>query len=105
MTACACLVGAAVAQSVVNKVDGPDVVRIVWPEPDDGRIVMVEALALLVPVRQRQALFAPEALNPLMIDPSAFHAEQLADLAVPVPSVPLGEPDQGKTQIIVIRLL
>ena len=40
-----------------------------------------------------------------MIDPPAFHAEQLADLAVPVPSVPLGEPDQGKTQIIVIRLL
>jgi hypothetical protein len=39
-----------------------------------------------------------------MIDTPAFHAEELADLAVPVPSVLLGEPDQSKTQIIIILL-
>jgi len=89
----------------VNEVDGPNVVRIVRPEPDDGRIVMVEALALLMPLRQLKSFFAPEALNLFVIDPPAFHAQKLADFAVPVPPVLFGEPDQSETQIIVILLL
>ena len=63
---------------------------------------MVEPLALLVPVRQLKSFFAPEALNLLVIDPPTFHAQKLTDFAIPVPSVLLGEPDQSKTQIIVV---
>ena len=66
---------------------------------------MVEPLALLVPVRQLKSFFAPEALNLLVIDRPAFQAQKLADFAVPVPSVLFGEPEQNKTQIIVILLL
>jgi hypothetical protein len=66
---------------------------------------MVQPLALLVPLRPLKSFFAPEALNRLVIDPPAFHAQKLADLAVPGPSVLLGEPDQSKTQIIVVLLL
>ena len=64
--------------------------------------MIVEPFALLVPVRQLKSFFAPEALTLLVIDPPAFHAEKFADFAVPVPSVLLGEPDQSKTQIVVI---
>jgi hypothetical protein len=66
---------------------------------------MGEPLTLLVPVRQLISSFAPEALNLLVIDLPAFHAQKLADFAVPVPSVLLGEPDQSKTQVIVVLLL
>ena len=77
----------------------------VRPQPDDGRSVMIEPLALLVPSRQLKPFFAPEALYLLVIDPPAFQAQKLADFAVPVPSVLLGEADQSKTQIIVVLLL
>ena len=76
-----------------------------------GRSRMTEAslwvsrLRTFCPVRQRQAPFTPEALDLLVIDPPALHAQELTDFAVPVPSILLGEPDQSKTQIIVILLL
>jgi len=65
---------------------------------------MGEPLTLLVPVRQLKTFLAPQALNPLMIDMPAFYAKELADLAIPVPSVLLGEPDQSETQLIVVML-
>jgi len=66
---------------------------------------MGEPLALLVPVRQLKTFFAPQALDPLVIGPPAFDAEEFADLAVPIPPVLLGEPDQSETQLIVVLLL
>jgi DsbC/DsbD-like thiol-disulfide interchange protein len=66
---------------------------------------MIEPFALLVPVRQPKPFFAPQALNLLVIDPPAFHAQERTDFAVSVPSVLFGKPDQSETQIIVILLL
>jgi hypothetical protein len=43
-----------------------------------------------------------DQLDPLMIDTPAFNAEELSNLAVPVPSVLFGKPDQGKTQLLVL---
>jgi hypothetical protein len=66
---------------------------------------MGEPLTLLVPVRQLKTFFAPQALDPLVIGPPAFDAEEFADLTVPIPPALLGEPDQSETQLIVVLLL
>ena len=43
------LVGPTIAELVVHKINRPDMVREVRPEPDDGSIVVVETFAALMP--------------------------------------------------------
>ena len=46
------LVTAPIAELVVDEVDGPDVVRMGWPQSDDRAVLVVEPLALLVALRK-----------------------------------------------------
>ncbi len=46
------LVAPPVAELVVDEVDGPDVVRMGGPQPDDRAVLVVEPLALLVALRE-----------------------------------------------------
>ena len=48
---------------------------------------MIEPFALLMALRQLQALFAPDALDLFVVDPPAFGSEQLANLAIAVAAV------------------
>ena len=54
------LVAATVVELVVHEVDGPDVIGMGWPQPDDRSILVIEPPALLVSLRQLQPLFAPD---------------------------------------------
>ena len=84
------------------KVDAPDVVRMGWPQPYDRSILVVEPSALLVPLRQLKAFFAPDPLNLLVVHLPTFDAQQFGYLAIAVASVLLGQPDQGQSQSIII---
>ena len=66
--------------------------------------MMIKALALLVPLRQLQALLAPQPLDLLVIDPPALSLKQLAHLAIAVAAILLGQPDQREAQLVVILL-
>ena len=66
------LVAPTVAEFVVHEVDGPDMVRMGWPEPDDRAVLVIEPLALLVSLRKLQPFLAPEPLDLLVIDPPAL---------------------------------
>jgi len=67
-----------------------------WPQPDDGTILVVEPLAPLVPMRQLQAFFLPEAFNLLVVHTPAFDTQKLRDLAVSVTAVLLRQTDHGE---------
>ncbi|MEM1381876.1 MAG: hypothetical protein AAGH41_14780 [Pseudomonadota bacterium] len=58
---------------------------------------MIETLALLVTLRELQSLLTPKSLDLLVVDAPAFSVKQLADLAVAISPVLLGEPDQCQT--------
>jgi len=64
--------------------------------------VVIEAFALLVPVRQLQTLFAPDPFDFLVVYTPALGAKQFTDLAVPVPTILLGQPDQRQAQFILV---
>ena len=53
------LVGAPIAELVVDEVDRPDVVFVFRSQPDHRRVVMIEPLTLLVPLWKLQAFLAP----------------------------------------------
>jgi len=86
----------------VYKVDAPDVVRMGRPQPYDRSILVVEPSALLVPLRQLQAFFAPDPLNLLVVHLPTFDAQQFGYLAIAVAPVLLGQLDQGQSQSIII---
>ncbi len=58
--------------------------------------MMVESLAPLVPGRQLQTLFAPKPLDLLVVYMPALGCQQLGNLAIAVPPVLFGQPDQGQ---------
>ena len=57
---------------------------------------------MFVPLRQLKAFLAPDPLDLLVIDGPARGPQKLADLAVAVAAILLGQPDQGQTQVILV---
>ena len=55
------------------------------PQPDDGAVFVIKPFALLVPTRQLQTLLTPEALDPLVANTPAFHAQQGCDFPITIP--------------------
>lgn len=53
------LVTASIAQFVVDKINGPDVVGMDWAQSNDGAVFVVKPPALLVAMGQLQPFFAP----------------------------------------------
>jgi hypothetical protein len=84
------LVGAPVAQLVVEEVDAPDAIAVCWTHSDHGAVLVIEPLASPVTVRELQTSFAPNALNLLVIDVPAFNARQPGDLAGAVTAILFG---------------
>ena len=75
----------------MNKVDGPNVVGMCGPQPDDGAVFVIKPLVLLMLTRWLQTLFTPQALDLLMVNTPAFHAQQDSDLPIPISSLLLGQ--------------
>ena len=63
---------------------------------------MIEPSAFLVSKWKLQAFFTPKPFDLLVIDFPALDTKQFRDLAVAIPTVLLGQPDQGQSQCIVI---
>ena len=58
--------------------------------------MVIEALALLVPLRQLQAFLTPYPRNFLVIDRPALGPQKFADLPISVAAILFGQPDQGQ---------
>ena len=77
-------------------------VRMRRPQTDDQTVLVIQPSALLMSLWKLEALFSPEPRDPLVVDLPAFDTEQFRDLAIAVPTVLLGQPDQQQQQFIVI---
>ena len=63
---------------------------------------MIKPFALFVPARQLQTLLTPEALDLLVIDAPAFHAQQCCDFPIAITPILLGQPDHRQAKFVVI---
>ena len=70
------------AKLIMNKVDGPKLVVVYWPRPIDGAVFVIKPSALLVPLLKPQNFFTPEAFYLLMVNTTAFNAQQGYDLPI-----------------------
>ncbi len=86
----------------MDEVDGPDMVRMRGPKPDDRAVLVVEPLAPLVPLWKLQSFLAPEPLDLLVIDPPALDAEQFGDLTIAISAVLLRQPYDCQPQRIIV---
>ena len=59
----------------MDEVYAPDMVPVLRAEPYDGAVLMIEAFAFLMALRELQAYFPPEPLDFLVIDAPAFNPE------------------------------
>ena len=77
----------------MNKVDRPNVVRMRGLKPDDRAVFVIKPFALLVPTRELQTFFTPEALDLLVVNTPAFHAQQGCDFPIAITPILLRKPD------------
>ena len=95
----------------MNEVDGPDVVGVCGPQPDNGTVFVIKPPALLMAMGK----CGPSSLNKRSIvvqekwstgsffDPSnygytpAFHSQQGCDFPVAITAISLGKPDHRQT--------
>jgi len=69
------LVSTPVAQLVVHEVDAPHMVRMRRAQPDNRAVLVIQASAFLMPLRQLQPLFPPQSLNLLVVHLPALDTE------------------------------
>ena len=86
----------------MNKVDGPNVVGMCGPQPDDGAVFVIKPLVLLMLKQWLQTLFTPQALDLLMVNTPAFHAQRGCDFPITIPPILLGQPDHRQAKFVVI---
>mgnify|MGYP003335809057 FL=1 len=79
----------------MDKINRPDMVRIIGPQPDDRGIMVVEPLAALMASGQLQTLFPPYPLDLLVVDQEAFSLQKLMDLAISISAILLGQSDHS----------
>jgi hypothetical protein len=77
-------------------------VRVRRLQPNNGAVLVIQPLALPVPMRQLQTFFLPKAFHLLVIDVPAFDAQQLGHLAISVPAILLGQTNHCEPQRVVI---
>jgi hypothetical protein len=79
----------------MDKINRPDMVRIIGPQPDNLGIMVVEPLATLMASGKLQTLFPPYPLDLLVVDQEAFSLQKLMDLAISISAILLGQPDHS----------
>jgi hypothetical protein len=90
--------------AVLDKVVGPDVIAVLWPQPDARSVIEPQPPAFRLPPWNLQPLAPPEALDPLVIDLPPRPAQELRDLAIAVPAVLPGQGDDvGSQPLLVFR--
>src|SRR5215212_4927393 len=102
-------VGHAVLPSVVgavlDEVVGPDMVRVLRPQPQARAVAQPEPALLGLLLRDLEPFPPPEPLDTLAVDPPTGLAQQRRDPAIAVAAVPSGERDDvgGQRRLVVGR--
>jgi hypothetical protein len=88
---------------VLDEIVGPDVVRVLRPQPGAGSVVEPETALLGLPGRNFEPLPSPEPLDPLAVHHPASRLEQRRDPAIAVAAVPgcKGDDLGGQRRLIV----
>lgn len=80
--------GLSIGQPFSHKIIAPDMVGPVRPETNAGAIVQIQPSPFLLPFRDFQALFPPEAFHPFVIHVPPFGFEQSGDPFISVSPIP-----------------
>jgi hypothetical protein len=78
---------------ILDKVVGPDVIAVLWPQPDARSVIEPQPPAFRLPPWNLQPLAPPDPFDPLTIDQPARIPQQRRDLAVAVAAIETGEFD------------
>ena len=57
----------------MNAVDGPNMVRVCRPHPDDRTVLMVKPMLVLMLLGNLKAFFVPQSVYLLMVNPPTFY--------------------------------
>ena len=79
--------------AVLDKVVGPDVIAVLWPQPDARSVIEPQPPAFRLPPWNLQPLAPTDPFDPLTIDQPARIPQQRRDLAVAVAAIETGEFD------------
>jgi hypothetical protein len=89
--------------AVLDEVVGPDVIAVLWPQPNARSVGQPEPAALGLFIGDLQPLALPDTLNPLVVDRPASLAQQPSDLAIAVATVLPGKLDNiGRKTLLVV---
>jgi hypothetical protein len=89
--------------AVLDEVVGPDVIAVLWPQPNTRSVGQPQPAALGLFIGHLQPLALPDALDPLVIDRPARLAQQRSDLAIAVATVLPGKLDNiGRKTLLVV---
>ena len=80
----------------------PDLVLISGAQPDNRAVLVIEALPLPMTLRYLETLFPSQPLYLLVIDFSAFNAEQLGNFPVAIAAILLCQSDQSQPKAVII---
>jgi hypothetical protein len=84
--------------AILDKVVGPDVIAVLWPQSDARSVIKPQPPAFRLLLGNLQPLTPPDPLDPLVIDQPARIPQQRCDLAVAVTAIETGEFDNVGSQ-------
>ena len=73
-----------------------------WAQSNDRAVLVIEAFASLVPMRQLQAFLCPEPFDFLVVYPPSLNTQQLRDFAIAITTVLLRQADHGEPQCVIV---
>ena len=86
----------------MDKINAPDVVRIIGAKPDDGAVLVIKTLPFLVAFGELQPFFSPDPFDLLVVDVPAFNTKELGNLSVAIAAILLCQSNQSQPKAVVI---
>ncbi len=93
---------AAIVGAILHEVIGPDVIAVLWPQPDARAVCEPQASSLGLLGWDLQPLLAPDPLHPLVVHKPARLPQEGADLPVAIAAVPAGKLDQVSPELLLV---
>jgi hypothetical protein len=84
---------ASIVSAVLDKIVGPDMIAVLWPQPNARSVGQPEPAALGLFMGNLQPLTLPDTLDPLVVDYPARLAQERGNLAVAIAAVLPGKLD------------
>ena len=89
----------------MHEVNRPDMVLVMWPEPDNGTVLVIEPFALLMSFWELKSFFTPQALHLFMVYLPTFEPQQVSDFPRSVTPVFPCQADHSQTQGFLVLIL